>query len=414
MEKIKQKPTQANLSGQSWLWLLLISVTSLYLRILVLDQTNLDLEPHFLPWLEQIRSQGLWKSVSQAYSEYGYTPFYSYAIGLANAAFPSGTDGKTVIKSVSILFDYIAAFLVYAIARLHWGNGLQPVAGFAAVLFAPTVFLNGAYWGQSDIIFTTFLLACIYLLLVKADIWAMVCFGIALAIKLQAAWLGPFILMMMMRGRIRWWMAIIPPVMYLVLALPALLVGRQLSEVTTIYFTQIGTQSSLNCSVSNLYFFPQYFFSSRVWWPELVPYIAKASILLTGLLGLMFSWKASRGRMEEEAMLVAAVVSVLILPQFLPHMHDRYFFIADVFIILLAAWSPVYWPAAALMQFNSIVSYVLFLWGREMLSKQVPGCLTPFGFTNNLQPVTGLIAIAGIFNFLLLVWFWRRLKALQH
>jgi Gpi18-like mannosyltransferase len=380
----------------------------------VLDQTNLDLEPHFLPWLEQIRSQGLWKSVSQAYSEYGYTPFYSYAVGLANAAFPSGTDGKTVIKSVSILFDYIAAFLVYAIARLHWGNGLQPVAGFAAVLFAPTVFLNGAYWGQSDIIFTTFLLACIYLLLVKADIWAMVCFGIALAIKLQAAWLGPFILMMMMRGRIRWWMAIIPPVMYLVLALPALLVGRQLSEVTTIYFTQIGTQSSLNCSVSNLYFFPQYFFSSRVWWPELVPYIAKASILLTGLLGLMFSWKASRGRMEEEAMLVAAVVSVLILPQFLPHMHDRYFFIADVFIILLAAWSPVYWPAAALMQFNSIVSYVLFLWGREMLSKQVPGCLTPFGFTNNLQPVTGLIAIAGIFNFLLLVWFWRRLKALQH
>lgn len=402
------------MSGLPWIWLLLISAVALGLRISVLDRTNLDLIPHFLPWLEQIRTEGLWKSVSQPYSQYGYTPFYSYAIGLANAIFPSDTDGKTVIKSVSILFDYIAAGLVYAIARLHWGHAWQPLAGFAAILLAPTVFLNGAYWGQSDIIYTAFLLACIYLLLQKDDFWAMVCFGIALAIKLQAAWLGPFILMMMIRGRIRWWLIVVPPLVYLILALPAVLAGRPLAEVATIYLTQAGTQSALNYSVANLHFFPQYFFMHLGWWPEGIPLIAKAAILFTGVLGLLFAWKASRGRLDAEALLAAAVVSVLILPQFLPHMHNRYFFPADVLIILLAAWRSAYWPAALLMQFNSTVTYISFLWGREMLANPVPGWLSPFGFTNNLQPVTGFIALAGIFNFLLLVWFWRRLRTLQN
>lgn len=409
----KLPQSDARLSVVALPALIVIAVAALVLRLTVLDRTNLDLVDHFLPWLEQIRTEGFWKAVSKPFSQYGYTPFYSYALGLANALLPAGTDGKTVIKSVSILFDFIAAGLVFSIVRLRWQGGWQPVATFAAVLFAPTVFLNGAYWGQSDIIYTSFLLACIYLLLVKSDLWAMVCFGVALAIKLQAAWLGPFILMMMLRGRIRWWLVVIPPLAYLALALPAMLAGRSLIEVATIYLTQAGTQSVLTMAAANLHFFPQYFLLHMGWWPEAIPVIAKAAIVFTGLLGLLFAWKASRGRLEPEALLIAALVSVLILPQFLPHMHNRYFFPADILTILLVAWRPAYWPAALLMQFNSFVTYISFLWHVPLLANPVPSWLTPFGFTNNLQWVTGLEALAGIFNFMLLVWFWRRLQALH-
>lgn len=400
-------------SAPQLLTLALIIGAAFILRLLVLDRTNLDLIDHFLPWLEDMRVHGFWVAVSHPFSQYGYTPFYSYAIGLADALLPVGTDGKTVIKSVSIFFDFVAAGLVFAIVRLRWGNGWQPVAAFAAMLFAPTVFLNGAYWGQSDIVYTTFLLAVVYLLLVKNDFWAMVCFGMALAIKLQAAWLGPFILMMMLRGRIRWWLMILPPLVYLAMALPAVLAGRSLIEVATIYLTQAGTQSGLTYGVANLLFFPYYFFTHLGWWPQGVPLIAKAAILLTAGLGLLFAWKASRGKLGNEALLIAALVSVLILPQFLPYMHNRYFFAADVFSIALAAWRPAYWPAAGLMQFNSIVTYLSFLWPK-MPDYPVPGWLAFFGFTNNLQPVTGLIAFAGIVNFLILAWFWRRLMQLQH
>lgn len=400
-------------SGGQWMLLVAIALAGLGLRLGFLDRTNLDLVDHFLPWLDQIRSEGFWPALSRPFSDYGYTPFYSYAIGLANALLPEGTDGKTVIKSVSLAFDYVAAGLAFAIARLRWPGGWQPVVVFATMLFAPTVLLNGAYWGQSDIIFTSFLLACVYLLLRGSGLWAMVCFGVALAIKLQAAWLGPFILMMMIRGRIRWHLAVLPPLVYLVLALPALMAGRSLIEVVTIYLTQAGTQSVLTMAAANLHFFPHYFLYHLGWYPDAVPFIARAAIVFTGVLGLLYAWRVSRGTLSDEALLVAALVSALILPQFLPHMHNRYFFPADILAIVLAAWRPAYWPAALLMQFNSGVTYISFLWHEPLLAHPVPAWLVPLGFTNNLQWVTGLEALAGLLNFALLIWFWRRLRMLQ-
>ena len=412
-ELLRQDAQSAAVSSAQWAVLATIALMGLALRLAFLDRNNLDLVDHFLPWLDQIRSEGFWQALSRPFSEYVYTHFYSYAIGLANALLPEGTDGKAVIKSVSIAFDYIAAGLALAIARLRWPGGWQPVAVFAAILFAPTVVLNGAYWGQSDIVYTSFLLACVYLLLRGSDALAMVCFGVALAIKLQAAWLGPFILMMMIRGNIRWHLAILPPLVYLILAFPALVSGRALIEVATIYLTQAGTQSMLTMAAANLHFFPQYFLYHLGWWPDALPHIAKAAIVFTGVLGLVFAWRASRGRLTEEALIIAALVAALILPQFLPHMHNRYFFTADIMAIVLAAWRPAYWPAALLMQFNSGVTYISFLWHEPLLAHAVPGWLAVFGFTNNLQWVTGLEALAGLLNFALLLWFWRRLLALQ-
>ena len=393
--------------------LLCISALALGLRILAYPATNHDMIDHQIPWLSQLQQIGFWKAISAPFSQYGYTPFYTYAMGVSNALFPNGTGPDPILKSIPVFFDFIAASLVYAIARLRWGDGWRAVIGFAAVLFAPTVYLNGAYWGQTDVIYTSFLLACVYMLLRRSDVWAMVFFGLALSVKLQAIWIGPFILMMVFRGRIRWWLLVVPAVVYFALALPTFVVGRSVAEVATIYFTQAGTQSLLTYSAANLHFFPQYVFYQMGVWPQAIPFIAKASILLAAALSVLFAWKASKRELSDEALIVAVVVSELLVPQFLPHMHNRYFFAADVFIILLAVWNAKYWPAAVIMQFNSFVTYISFLWGKALLANPVPGVLQIFGFTNNLQWVTGLIVVAGISNFILLVWFWRRFLQLQ-
>ena len=394
--------------------LLLISIAALALRVAVLDRTNLDLVDHFLPWIEDMRARGFWVAVSEPFSRYGYTPFYNYAIGLANAIFPEGTDGKIVIKSVSIFFDFVAAGLVYALAMLRWKDRRIALLAFSAILFAPTVFLNGAYWGQSDIVYSSFLLACLYALLSGAASWAVIWFAVALAIKLQAAWFGPFILMMVLRGRIRWWLLGLIPAIYLLLALPTLLVGRSLLEVATIYLTQAGTQSMLNYSAANIQFFPQYFLVHMGWGPALVPLVAKASVIFVALLGLVFAWRASRGRMDAGTMLLAALTSVLIAPQFLPYMHNRYFFPADILAIVLVLWRPAYWPAALLMQASSFVTYISFLWGVDLMAMPVPAWLAALHFSNNLQPVTGLEALGGLANLALLVVCWRRMDKRLH
>lgn len=390
--------------------LLCISAAALVLRVMAFPATNHDMIDHQIPWLSQLQQIGFWKAISAPFSQYGYTPFYTYAMGISNALFPSGTGPDPILKSIPVFFDFVAASLVYAIARLRWGDGWRSVIGFAAVLFAPTVYLNGAYWGQTDVIYTTFLLACVYMLLRRWDLWAMIFFGIALSVKLQAIWIGPFILMMVFRGRVRWWLLLVPAAVYFVVALPTFLVGRSIYEVAGIYFTQAGTQSMLTYSAANLHFFPQYFLYHLRIWPEALPFIAKASIVFTALLSLAFAWRASKGKLADEALLIAVLVSQLLVPQFLPHMHDRYFFAADIFAIVLAVWNSRYWLVAVLMQISSAAAYISFLWGEVLLSSEIPNFARFFGFGNNLQPVTGLVAAAGICNFLLLLWLWRELR----
>jgi Gpi18-like mannosyltransferase len=390
--------------------MLLVTIAALALRIALLDHSTWDLVGFSIPVLDRIRAEGFWAAISRRFSADEYAPFYSYAIALANAILPTGTDGKTVVKSVSIFFDFVAAITMFALARLRWQKPHRAVGAYAALLFAPTVVLNGAYWGQSDIVYTAFLLACFYFALKHAPVRAIVCFGLACAFKPQGAWLGPFVLMLVLRRRIQWWQLLLVPGIYVGMALPALSAGRPWVELATIYLNSASTlPSSLNGHTANLYLFVDYFFGRLRLWPEGIPLIAKLGLLvLTPAMASLFAWQASRGlRSDSESMVMAAVVSVLILPQCLPHMHERYFFPADVFALLLAVWNPGYWWVAVLMQFNSFVTYIHFLWGRQLMAQPVGVWLAKLAFTNNLQPVTGLVAVASIGNAVLLLLLWR-------
>lgn len=388
---------------------LCIALLGLGLRIGMLDLNNADLVDHFIPWLEDIRQRGFWTALGTPFSAYGYTPFYSYCLGLANQVFPDGTDGKIVIKSVSILFDYIAAALVAMIVWQEKHDQQRALMAFAAILLAPTVLLNGAAWGQSDIVYTSFLLLCLYAALAQRPLLVMLSFGLALSIKLQAAWLGPFILMLLLRARLRWWMVALVPLCYLLVALPAIFAGRSVLEVSTVYLTQAGTQKALNASAANLQFFSHYFFTHKGLWPEIVPLFAKLSVLFTAVVALVYAWRSARLRLEHEALVLAALVSVMLLPMFLPFMHNRYFFAADILSIVLALMRRSFWPVAVLIQLTSLVTYISFL-SPGMEKWPVPEWIAMFGFTNNLQPITALIALAGLLNLAILIACWRRME----
>jgi len=394
--------------------MLFVTVTALALRLALLDHSTWDLVGFSLPRLERIRGTGFWALIARPFSADEYAPFYTYAIAFADAIFPRSTDGKTVIKSVSILFDFATAIMLFALARLRWDDSRGAVAAYAALLFAPTVVLNGAYWGQSDIVYTAFLLGCFYFLLRCASIPAIVCFGLGFAFKPQAAWLGPFILMLVLRRYIRWWQLALVPGVYLVLALPAVYAGHSWWEVATIYVNSASTLGrTLNAHTANLYLFLDYLFGRLGLWPESIPVIAALGLALTVAVTILFAWRLAHSGVDvpSESMVLAALVSVLFVPQCLPHMHERYFFPADVFAIVLSVWNPAYWWVAVLMQFNSFVTYIHFLWGPRLMAQPVAGWLAVFGFTNNLQPVTGLVGIASILNALLLLWLWRVLMS---
>ena len=64
---------------------------------------------------------------------------------------------------------------------------------------------------------------------------------------------------------------------------------------------------------------------------------------------------------------VLATTVVLAVPFFLPEMHERYFYLADVMTIVMAFYVRRYWPVAIVVSACSLLSYAPFLWQRTIV-----------------------------------------------
>ena len=63
-----------------------------------------------------------------------------------------------------------------------------------------------------------------------------------------------------------------------------------------------------------------------------------------------------------------ATTLVLAVPFFLPEMHERYFYLADVLTIVMAFYVRRYWPVAVVVSACSLLSYAPFLWNRTLVA----------------------------------------------
>ncbi len=73
--------------------------------------------------------------------------------------------------------------------------------GALVVLFAPTIFINSAAWGQCDAIYAAFCLGSLYFLLKERPAWACTFFALALSFKLQAIFFFPVLLVLLLHER---------------------------------------------------------------------------------------------------------------------------------------------------------------------------------------------------------------------
>ena len=75
-----------------------------------------------------------------------------------------------------------------------------------------------------------------------------------------------------------------------------------------------------------------------------------------------------RRRLNGRAVLGAALLLCLGIPFLLPHMHDRYFFAADILFLILAFVDCRYAFTAVLVQFASLLGYHAYLKMRYLLT----------------------------------------------
>jgi Gpi18-like mannosyltransferase len=330
---------------------------ALLLRYALLDFESGDYRT-LLRWCNFIERHGRFRAFQFEFSN--YAPLYPHMLSVATL----GPWPKLyAIKLVSILFDFVTAGAVYKLAERRHRDSLIPLSAGLSVLFAPTVFLNSAFWGQSDAIFGSMVLFSLLFSMRRRQDIALVCYGVAVSLKPQALLILPVFLFMWLAGGLRLGKLVYVPLVYLVTILPSLLAGRPFQELLTIYSRQLNDQR-LSMHAPNWY----------SWVPDADRYYAflnPLGLVLAAMLVVFLLLALTRGlqgrEMDDETCVRVSFLLALVVPFVLPQMHERYFYVADLLAIVYALYVPRRFWVPVVMISVSLFSYFPFLFRQAFI-----------------------------------------------
>lgn len=219
------------------------------LRVWCLDYETLDYQNFLTVWLDFFRQNGGFSALRYPIGNYNIP--YLYFLALFSYL---PVKGLYLIKLLSILFDVLLAWAAMGIVRKLGGSGKVQLGCFFTVLFLPTVVLNGALWGQCDSIYVALALLSIYWALEDRPVLSMLAITLSFGFKLQAVFVMPVLAVLWMQKRFKLRHFALFPLFYVLLVLPAVLLGRPFVETLTLYFNQTGSiGSGLNYNSPSLF-----------------------------------------------------------------------------------------------------------------------------------------------------------------
>ena len=238
-------------SGALWSVAVTLLLAAFVPRLLALRYETLDYQNFLSRWVAFYRENGGFRALNQSVGNYNIP--YLYFLALFSY---SSIPDLYLIKLLSIAFDVLLAWGVMRLVSLMSDSPLRRMGSFFAVLFLPTVFLNGAFWGQCDGVYVALAVLALADALEDKPVRAMILLALSFGFKLQAVFIMPVFAALFFSGKIRWKHLPVFPLTYLVLVLPAVIAGRPLIETITLYTSQTGSiGSGLNYNSSSIYAF---------------------------------------------------------------------------------------------------------------------------------------------------------------
>jgi Gpi18-like mannosyltransferase len=313
------------------------------------------------------------------------------------------------IKAISIAFDVLLAVTASRlVAAVRPRAGWLPFVTFAVVSLLPTVVMNSGVWAQCDSIYATFCLASL-VSLVRGRPWAASAwFGVAFAFKLQAVFLLPVLVGVLLTNRLRLRTLVAAPVTFLACLVPALIAGRSLLSQLAVYPAQISDPSGVGGTVGGAASgggapggampggpgtpgvpggrggpaggvpaaapaaqtatlthnapTPYAWLPSSTIWLYVGLAVTALVVVAFGVWLLLRKTPLSGG----EIVLVAAT-STLLIPLLLPQMHERYFYLAEVLLVVACMVDWRFLVPALGIQIASISTYFGYLRNQSLM-----------------------------------------------
>lgn len=265
-----------------------------------------------------------------------YSPPYLYLMLLISRI--KNFPWQYLVKAISILVEVLLAYGVMKIASLQVKSKLSQLLIFHIATILPTVVFNGAYWGQCDALYVSLSIMALYMALSKRPVRSMIFFGLAFAFKFQTVFFLPVLLPLWLRKDIGLRHVLLIPATYMVMMIPALWGGKSLHHVLTVYMQQAGNYNLVTMNGPNIYQFLPLSMDSAVLYEMFGGMAMALGVAFMVLVCLALCMK--RESVTQEGTVLACVLLLAGIPFFLPKMHERYTFGADVLSLALAAYKP--------------------------------------------------------------------------
>lgn len=332
---------------------------SLTVRIFSYHIVTADYTASLSHWMDALRAPGL-SAFGELFSN--YAPMYLYFLKILTFI---PVNELYLIKTLSLIFDILLAVMMVIIVKSAAPKKYSRAKLFmiGSIAFAiPTLFLNSSVWGQCDSIFTFFTLWSLYLLIKERPYWAAIVFGLAISIKLQAIFFLPVILGYILARKKDYFAVFVIPLVFLASIVPAWLNGGSFVKLATIYLMQANEFSDLTLFAPSVFAFIGNSVSATS-----ASILSISGQIIAFVSALVMGYLTMQLRRTNQtygpSLVFLGLVSAIVIPFFLPHMHERYFYLADVLAFSYAWISPKKWYVPVLIISASMFSYIPFLSG---------------------------------------------------
>lgn len=345
--------------NHSWLFLAVVFILGIGIRWFFMPFRSWDYNDFLSPWMDKIKEGGGLASLGSLVGN--YTPPYMFLMA-AVSYIP--IDSIYLIKSVNILGDISLAIACYFLLKKITDSNIKAQIGTAIIFILPTVILNSSAWGQCDAIYVSFLVWFLYFVFANKPNWACTFFAIAFAFKLQAIFLVPLLILLLVIGKIKIRNLLPAFLAFFALFLPSMLMGEGFSVLWDVYLLQgKDNPGKIALNVANLY---TWISSGEGNDTAFTPGFILFGLTVIGIL-LYWLW-LNRKYIDNNTIFNIAFLFAMLVPYVLPKMHDRYFYLADILSIIFVLKNPKKWFVAVIVELISMACYLPFLFEKPLFN----------------------------------------------